>query len=307
MTTVPTAEFTLVRGVVQFFVAVGMLAFEGTRITPPCDWTLKWVWLRGLLDSSAEVLLVFAVTSLPLGEAIAITSLYPITGTLFSGVCLKEPVSPLYSIIIVIITAGIFLISQPAFLFGNNVVSHDGDTAAGLSKTIGYVCGLSASICAGSTYPISRVANTVNTVHFMLSTAVMTVALSLVIAIVVPSQQFCAPTNAVIWLSLIGQGLVGSVGSFGYIYSSKLLPTRFASVLQITDLCWGYVFQITVFRSVPTLVSGAGAMLIALSVLASLGLQPSSSADDTEALGSIDADNNTDPIPITRTSPTIMT
>jgi drug/metabolite transporter (DMT)-like permease len=132
----------------------------------------------------------------------------------------------------------------------------------------------------------------------MLSTAVVTVALSLVIAIVVPSQQLCAPTNAVIWVPLIGQGLVGSVGLFGYIYGSKLLPTRFASVLQITDVCWGYVLQITVFRSVPTLVSGAGAMLIALSVLASLGLQPPSSADDNEALGSIDADNNTDPIPI---------
>jgi drug/metabolite transporter (DMT)-like permease len=121
------------------------------------------------MNSCTEVSLVFAVTSLPLGEAVAITSLYPITGTLFSGVFLKEPVSPLYSIIIVIITAGMVLISQPAcclrselislqatasmlqhlaaFIFGNNVVSHDGDTAAALSKTIGYVCGMSASIC----------------------------------------------------------------------------------------------------------------------------------------------------------------
>jgi drug/metabolite transporter (DMT)-like permease len=139
-------------------------------------------------------------------------------------------------------------------------------------------------------YPIVRVANrggAVNSLHFLFSFATMSIVFSLVLTLSVPGQHFRAPPTARIWAFLLGQGVLIAIAQYGMLLAAKGLPSVIASMLQMSDIFWGYLLQVVVFNEVPTLVTGSGASLIVFSICMAVVWEPPS--PDSKALLSKDA------------------
>jgi drug/metabolite transporter (DMT)-like permease len=286
----PTTELTTARAAVQLVVAVVRLLQEGAPVIPPKR-ARKWVWLRGILGAIGFVLFFHTVTCLPLGDAVAITSLYPITASLFARVFLKERIFWGQGAALLLSIAGIVFLCQPGFIFGSTsaIATVEIASASLRSRTIGLICGGVASILIGALYPIVRVANrggAMNPLHFMFSFAIMSIVFSLVLTLSVPGQHFRTPPNARIWALMLGQGFLCAIGQYGLLLAAKGLPSVIASMLQVSDIFWGYLLQVIVFNEVPTLVTGSGASLIVLSILMAVAWKPPS--PDSRALLSKD-------------------
>jgi drug/metabolite transporter (DMT)-like permease len=114
----PATELTAARAAMQLVVAVVGLLKEGAPAIPP-NRARKWVWLQGILFAIGSNLYFHTVTCLPLGGALAITSLYPIAASMFARVLLKEKVSWGQGAALVLSTAGIVFLCQPGFIFGS--------------------------------------------------------------------------------------------------------------------------------------------------------------------------------------------
>ena len=59
-----------------------------------------------------------ALTQLPLGDAVVLTSLYPITGPFFSRVFLGERLPVIFPVALLLALAGATTLTQPTFIFG---------------------------------------------------------------------------------------------------------------------------------------------------------------------------------------------
>jgi drug/metabolite transporter (DMT)-like permease len=138
----PTTELTAARAAMQLVVAVVGLLKEGAPVIPP-NRARKWVWLQGILYAIGSNLYFHTVTCLPLGGALAITSLYPIAASLFARVLLKEKVSWGQGAALVLSIAGIVFLCQPGFIFGSASATATVEIASAplRSRTIGLICG----------------------------------------------------------------------------------------------------------------------------------------------------------------------
>ena len=71
----------------------------------------------------------------------------------------------------------------------------------------------------------------------------MTVAVSLALGWTVPAQQMSLPSSASMWACLVGQAVLLTGAQLGFIRSTQELPAYVGSVLQVTDIFWGYMLQ----------------------------------------------------------------
>ena len=116
----------------------------------------------------------------------------------------------------------------------------------------------------------------------MLSCGAMTVAVSLALGWTVPAQQMSLPSSASMWACLVGQAVLLTGAQLGFIRSTQELPAYVGSVLQVTDIFWGYMLHAAVTSEIPDLLGLLGAALVFVSVLVSIyGKQPDARASST--------------------------
>lgn len=220
----PVGGFTVARGILQ--TAAALLLLQGGEYFPRERWQW-WAWLRGTITAANIMLYFTALTQLPLGDAVVLTSLYPITGPFFSYVFLgRLPV--IFPVALILALVGNLTLTQPTFIFA---ASDDEDTT-----TLGYTCALCASVTFGLQYPVGRMTRGTPLGSVMLAAGVMTMLASLVLSFLLPLWHIVDPLNAIVWSCLVGQARLLVVVQFGFILTTQELPAHVGSVLQITDI-----------------------------------------------------------------------
>lgn len=133
----------------------GFLGPKGKRI---------FLFFRGLLGSSAMILLYYAFQVMPLADATVITFSSPVFTSLLAWIFLKEKYSVWDLLFTLFTITGVILIARPPFLFGSNVTGIEGSYSDHLKGTI---AAIASTVSAASTIVILRKVG--KSVHYFLS------------------------------------------------------------------------------------------------------------------------------------------
>jgi drug/metabolite transporter (DMT)-like permease len=188
------------------------------------------VWARGLIGGAGFLLDYHCMSVLPLGDAITLMSLYPITTIILARIFLQEEIRPFHVAVTVASVVGAIFIAQPTFIFG---VGYGGDI-----PTSGYITGLLGSLCLASILILIRKAGTigVHTFQLLLSWALFGIIFSLIFGRYEGTWKM--PIDSTIWWYTFGVCSVGAGAHFMLNYAGWLAPAGLVSVVRASDIVW---------------------------------------------------------------------
>ena len=103
----------------------------GDNPFPPGKWHL--VVVRGLVAGGQLLAHFYAVRHLPLSDVMMLASIKPVSGTLLARLVLKEAVGVAEVVNLVLVVAGLCLVVQPSFVFGDTGQQYDQHMMASVS------------------------------------------------------------------------------------------------------------------------------------------------------------------------------
>ena len=287
-TGIPAAQLVFMRAIFQGLLTVGGLWASGIQ---PALWLgaphmRKWVIARGVFGGAGFMLYFTMMANLPLGDAIALMSLAPVTTALFARVLLKEQTSKVTVVAVAVAATGGILVARPTFLFplanatataaaattaaNSSVLGYDdSDGVPGhySDATVGYVAAVFSTVTSAAVSVLIRRARTAHTLQLLFSWASSAAVISLFTCLVVPSQSMVSPT-AQGWGYVFALSIIGAWAHFLMNYSARHVPASHASIIRTTDVVMSYVLEIVVVGVVPAGVTIFGALLILSAVVA---------------------------------------
>eukprot|EP00977_Amphora_coffeiformis_P027505 scaffold34616_cov275-Amphora_coffeaeformis.AAC.3 len=242
------------------------------------------VILRGLVGGLGFVFYYYTLTALPLGDAIALSSLKSVIAIGLGYLVLGEPIHFLHGAVALASVTGGLLIARPTFLFGPQQHNQDNaDTDAdNLGRTtitninrLGYITALLGACTAASVLILIRKAGSVgaHTLQLLFSWAAFGLILSLLCRPL--DEPWQMPINSTsnsddsnhTLIYVLAMCSIGSVGHFLLNYAGKLAPAGPASIMRSSDMAFAYVWQVLVFHQQPTLITMVGVAFISVATL----------------------------------------
>ena len=243
----PSQQIVFVRAALTLFYSWLLIRWSGSASLWGTNRPM--LWLRGLLGFLALSCFFFALTKLPLADATVIHYTNPVFTAVFAAIILKESLSLREGLGAGISLAGVVLIAQPSFLFGEtglNLVYVGIALLGALSAAMAYVI---VRKLRESEHPLVIV------FYFPL---VSTLGAG-------PTAAFTNlqwPT-AWEWVLLIG-GVAGCAQIAQVLLTKGLHATRAGRAMSVSYLqivfatLWGFLF----FQEIPGLWSGVGTLLV---------------------------------------------
>ncbi|KAL2302961.1 hypothetical protein Nmel_010415, partial [Mimus melanotis] len=230
----------------------GFLGPKGKRI---------FLFFRGVLGSTAMILLYYAFQVMPLADATVITFTSPVFTSLLAWIFLKEKYSLWDLLFTLFAVTGVILIARPPFLFGSRVSGLEGSYSDHLKGTIAAVA---STLSAASTIVILRKVG--KSVHYFLSIWYYAVIglVGCVIALFV-LNEWRLPHCGRDRVFLI---LIGLLGLGGQIFLTKALQIEKAgpvSIMRTMDVVFAFILQVLFLNHLPTWWTVGGALCVVAS------------------------------------------
>ncbi|XP_042719300.1 LOW QUALITY PROTEIN: solute carrier family 35 member G1 [Lagopus leucura] len=230
----------------------GFLGPKGKRI---------FLFFRGLLGSSAMILLYYAFQVMPLADATVITFSCPVFTSLLAWIFLKEKYSVWDLLFTLFTIIGVTLIARPPFLFGSNVTGIEGSYSDHLKGTI---AAIASTVSAALTIVILRKVG--KSVHYFLSIWYYAVIglIGCVIALFVMNEwrlPYCGKDRVFLIL-------IGILGLGGQIFLTKALQIEKAgpvAIMRTMDVVFAFILQILFLNHLPTWWTVGGALCVVAS------------------------------------------
>lgn len=226
------------------------------------------VILRGIIGGFGFCNFYYSYSTLPLGDATTLLSLYPIVTIFLARFILKEEIKPLQVVAAVLSLIGATLISRPTFLFGSGIE----ELQSRRPPTLGYVTALIGSLCASGVIVMIRKAGKVgaHTLQLLFSWAIFGMANSIVIGAICAwhseEQQWRMPSREEMPY-VLGVCIAGSVAHFLLNYAAKLVPATVAGLVRSSDIFWAYILGIVVLDQHPQTITFAGVLFVCSSLV----------------------------------------
>ncbi|XP_054839042.1 solute carrier family 35 member G1-like [Eublepharis macularius] len=230
----------------------GFLGPKGKRV---------FLFFRGLLGSSAMILLYYAFQVMPLADATVITFSSPVFTSLLAWIFLKEKYSPWDLLFTLFTVTGVVLIARPPFLFGSKVAGTEGIYTDHLKGTIAAV---TSAIFAASTLVILRKVG--KSVHYFLTIWYYAI-IGLIICIITLfaldswSIPYCGKDRFLLIL-------IGVFGLAGQTFLTKALQIEKAgpvAIMKTMAVVFAFIFQIIFLNHLPTWWTVGGALCVVAS------------------------------------------
>eukprot|EP00986_Skeletonema_menzelii_P013105 scaffold7444_cov149-Skeletonema_menzelii.AAC.6 len=226
------------------------------------------VILRGVIGGFGFCNFYYTYSTLPLGDATTLLSLYPIVTIFLARFVLGEEIKPLQVIAAILSLIGATLISRPTFLFGNDIE----ELQSSRPLTLGYVTALIGSLCASGVIVMIRKAGKVgaHTLQLLFSWAIFGMANSIIIGAVCAwhseDQQWRIPSREELPY-VLGICIAGSFAHFLLNYAAKLVPATVAGLVRSSDIFWAYLLGIIVLEQHPQTITFAGVLFVCSSLV----------------------------------------
>lgn len=255
-----SVEISAIRCIFQMLFVLPGLIYYKVGFLGPRDQRI-FLFLRGLLGSTAMILLYYAVQSMPLADATVITFSSPAFTCIFACIFLKEKCT-VWDILFMLFTiTGVILIARPPFLFGSRNEGLEEEYSNHMKGTIAAVA---SAVGASLTLVVLRKMG--KSVHYLLSIWYYAIIglIECVIALSVIgawSLPYCGQDR---WLLV----LIGILGLGGQTFLVKALQIEKAgpvSVMRTMDVVFAFIFQALFLHRTPTWLTIGGALCIVAS------------------------------------------
>lgn len=233
----------LVRSLVPLVLTGGAAAAAGVRLV---FWRPRTLWVRSLAGSASLVGAFYALTHLPVADALTLTNLYPVWIALLSWPLLGLPPSAGAWVAIVTGLAGVVLIQQPHFADGNFA------TLAALGSS------LAAAVAMLGLHRLRTVDVRAIVFHFSAVSCLVCLATLLTDRHeVVPSVPAAA-----VWGMLLATGVAATGGQVCITLAFAAGAPARVSVVGLTQIGFGMLFDVLFWGRHFEAVSLCGILLV---------------------------------------------
>ncbi|XP_069316492.1 solute carrier family 35 member G1 isoform X1 [Eulemur rufifrons] len=263
---VHAVEISAFRCVFQMLIVIPCLIYRKTGFIGPKGQRIFLI-LRGVLGSTAMILIYYAFQTMPLADATVITFSSPVFTSIFAWIFLKEKYSPWDAFFTLCSITGVILIVRPPFLFGSSSSGMEEGYSVHLKGTF---AAIGHAVFAGMTLVILRKMG--KSVDYFLSIwyYVIIGLVGSTIALFILGE-WSLPYCGLDRLYLI---LIGGLGLSAQVFLTKGLQIEKAgpvAVMRTMDVVFAFIFQIIIFNDVPSWWTVGGAIcLVASSIGAAI-------------------------------------
>ena len=255
---VSSFQKSLFRNLIALFIAAAV--FVRVRRRAPARAVVRplgvQAWLLLLGRSAAGCIGIFgnfyALSHIPIGEAMALNKTAPCFAVLFSWLFLREKADARRILLLALAFAGALLVMKPGFQG---------------ASTFATLCALGGGLGAGIAYTCVRelgILRVDGALIVLFFSAFSTLA-SLPFMFATGGIDPMTPAQMAV---MLGAGCGAAVGQFGVTAAYRFAPPREIAVYDYTNVLFTALFGFFFFAQVPDLLSVAGFLLI---VLAGLG------------------------------------
>ncbi|XP_004749696.1 solute carrier family 35 member G1 [Mustela erminea] len=254
---VHAVEISAFRCVFQMLVIIPCLIYRKTGFLGPKGQRI-FLLLRGVLGSTAMILLYYAFQATSLADATVITFSSPVFTSIFACIFLKEKYSPWDALFTVFTITGVILIVRPPFLFGASAAGGGESYSLHLKGTIAAVA---HAVFGALTLVILRKMG--KSVDYFLSIwyyVILGLLESIIVLFII--GEWSLPYCGLDRLFLI---LIGLFGLGGQVFLTKAIQIEKAgpvAIMKTMDVVFAFIFQIIFFNDVPTWWTVGGALCV---------------------------------------------
>jgi drug/metabolite transporter (DMT)-like permease len=245
-TRLASQELVFARSVVAIVISVALLRRAGVHTLG----TRRWLLLaRGIWGYAALSCGFYAMTKLPLAEATMIQYLHPVFTALLAAVVLGERADRSLVASVLLGSAGVLLVTRPAFLF---------DAVGATLDPLGVAAALGGALLTAVAYVGVRELS--RTEH------------SLVIVLWFPLVSLPASLPATLaqgvwprgfeWLALLGVGVFAQVGQVYLTRGLALEPVGRAMAISYVQIAFATLWGVLFFGEVPGVATLLGSLLV---------------------------------------------
>jgi drug/metabolite transporter (DMT)-like permease len=253
----PASQLVLARAVVCLFLSWLWLRRVGLS---PWGSNPRMLLLRGLAGTVGLFCFYYALTMLPLAEAVVILHMAPIFTAILAAVALSEPINRRLIVAILFSACGVLAIVRPEFLFGAS-----GMQAA--REPWGLVIGFIGALASACAYVlVRRIGDRENPLVTVFYFPLVTLPISLPIAAV----EWLWPTPLE-WLMLLGLGVTTQLAQVHMTRGLALVPAGRATTIGYFQVVLAALWGVLIFGEVPDLLTLAGAALVLAGTFAATG------------------------------------
>jgi len=227
------------------------------------------VVLRGFVGGGfGFVCYFYSIKSLPLGDAIALLSVYPVYTIFMAKFFLDESITRSHIIVTVLNVIGGTLIAGPSFLSyknGDDVIHND------QYNPLGYITALVGGFFAACVIILIRKAGTlgVHTLQLLFSWCCFGLISSIVFGFTLGTLvegMWVFPSDRESWFYIFGTCAVGTLAHGFLNYAGRFAPAGLCALVRSTDILWAYMIEVVIFEESPRVSTIAGVVLILASL-----------------------------------------
>lgn len=185
-----------------------------------------------------------AVSAIPIGEAMTLNKTAPFFTVVFSWLFLKERVSRLQALALVVAFAGAVLVMKPGFRI-DGIVEPSIALFGGLSAGAAYVC----------VHQLGRIG------YSSAKTVLFFSAFSCIASLPPAMAMYVPMTTAQAWI-LVGAGASAAVGQFGITAAYRYAEPRRIAVFDYSNVIFAALLGFAFFGQKPDMLSISGFVLI---------------------------------------------
>jgi len=265
---------------------------RGERL--PHLWEVKWITTRALLGSVNLLLAVYAVQiGSAAGDVAALMSINVVVAALLGHFFLGERLRWIHSLALVCSLVGSVLIAQPNFIFGDDAADAEAPNA-----WVGNFLAVLAGLCLAANFICARKApeapGLFSSVVVSAMGAVSYLAAPPLFGWEQPMDKAAAEPGLALALCLALMALT-TVRIFASVVGAQLAPAAIgATSITVATTVAGYVLQFLLFRDLPDPLTagGAGLMVLAVVVMASVRVRLPAASACVAKLGAASDDVN---------------
>ena len=267
-------QILIFKSAIQISIAIPLSLIIFNHNSIKCDWKnlientkqidkKLWIFIicRGIFGALTSIFYFESIARLPIGDAMAIYSMYPVP-TSFVAICiLNENISYKYILSLILCIIGIFLIIHPSFIFGMD----DPDK----SMFVGYIAAIISAILMSGVFIFIRLAKKAPPTILIVSQGISCIVEGVVIMLLF--QNFYGLFTVYDYICLLSIGCIGYLAQWNLTKASQLLPAALSSILRSTEILWTYLSQILIFHQLPSYftIFGVASIFIAIFIVTS--------------------------------------
>ena len=219
---------------------------DGTARLPQTMRAWSLLLLRALAGGLGIFCNFYALSNIPIGEAMTLNKTAPFFTVLFAWLFLRERANARQLLCLVLAFLGALLVMKPGWR---------------LSGTFASFCGLLGGLGAGIAYTclreLARLGVNGSFIVFFFSLFSMLLAVPLVFLSGGAAPMTCAQT-----VILVGAGCGAAIGQFGVTAAYRFAAPRDVAVFDYTNIVFTAILGFVFFAQIPDLFSVAGFALI---------------------------------------------